>query len=148
MSKLPQETGTAGRPARPRGVTILALGVLIIAGINLLKLRQALVDWDFLRELLPISPLYLALNGLVWGFLGLALTWGLWRGQGWAPGLTRLAALLYSLYYWTDRLVLSASPANRNWPFMAVVNLSVFIMILWILSRRKTKAYFGVLHDR
>ena len=46
---------------------MLCLAVLIVAVLNLARLGQSLVDWQFLETLLPISPAYLAVTGLAAG---------------------------------------------------------------------------------
>jgi len=136
------------RPTRPAGVTLLALGVLSIAGLNLLRGQQAIVAWDFLQSLPRVSPLYLASSGLVWGLLGLPLAWGLWRGYRWTPRFTLLFVGLYTLYFWLDRLLLTTEGLGVNWPCMAAINIIVILYTWWTLTRPKTRAYFGVRHDR
>ncbi|HEX7974228.1 MAG TPA: hypothetical protein VF498_07455 [Anaerolineales bacterium] len=132
---------------RPFRVTLLALGVLSIAALHLLRLGQAVQEWIFLSGLLPISPLYLALSGLAWGLVGLALASGLWLGKHWAPRLTRLAVPAYGLYYWLDRLLLVNPVVWRtNLPFTAAATLALLVVIFWILSGRKVKAFFGEIY--
>jgi hypothetical protein len=134
---------------RPLGVTLLALGVLSIASLNLLRLVDAVRLWEFLSKLLPISPLYLALTGLIAGGAGLILAWGLWKGRGWAPRFTRLASLAYMIYYWLDRLLLSNADSRRsNLPFSIGATLVLLALVFWILSRPKAKAFFGDDHER
>lgn len=132
---------------RPFRVTLLALGVLSIAVLNLFRLVQTIQEWSFLSGLLTIPPLYLALSGLGWGLVGLVLAGGLWLGRPWAPRLTRLASLAYCLYYWLDRLLL-VNPAiwRTNLPFTAGATLILLIIVLWILSVRKVKAFFGEIY--
>jgi len=134
---------------RPLGVTLLACLVLIVAVINIIRLVEILQGWAFLVELLPFSPAYLALTGLVWGVVGLSLTWGIWQGQSWAPLFTGLAMLTYSVYYWVDRLLMPGNTdRNSNWPFAASVNLLVLAWGFWILSRRKSRNFFGEMYER
>jgi uncharacterized membrane protein (DUF2068 family) len=131
------------RPKRPRGVTLLALGVLIIAVLNLTRLLTAIRIWLFLEEILPFSGLYLIATGLIWAGSGLPLFWGLWRGLSWAPDFCWIAAIAYLIYYWLDRLLLANHPGRQaNLPFAAGASLVVILLIYWILSRPKTKAYF------
>lgn len=144
-----QSTISNHKPPRPLSVTLLALGVLSIAGLNLLRLVDALRLWDFLSKLLPIPPLYLALTGLGASGFGLVLAWGLWRAKRWAPSFTRLAALAYAIYYWLDRLVLSNADSRRaNQPFAAGATVILLALVFWILSRPKAKAFFGDNYDR
>lgn len=126
---------------------MLACGVLTIAVINLIRFIQTINQWEFLSELLPIPPLYVAVSGLTWGLIGSPLAWGLWRGRRWAPTLTRLAALAYTLYFWSNRLWLSTNDSRTNWPFAAATNIVLFSIVLWVLSRRKAKTH-GEMYDR
>jgi hypothetical protein len=119
--------------------------VLTLAGINLLRFALALQQWAFLSSLLPVSPLYLSASGLIWAVAGLALVWGLWLGRGWAVRGTQAAALAYSLYFWLDRIFIAEGP-GRNWPFALAVNVFLLFIVFWVLSNRKAKAYFGVMH--
>ena len=147
MESAPQLTLTNGPKSRPLSVTLLILGVLIMSAINLFGFAQAVLNWEFYKELLPLSPLYLAMSGLIWGLAGLPLVWGLWFGHAWAPRSTLFFALAYTLYYWLDRLLLSTNAGGSNWPFAVVTNVSLILIIYWILYRPRAKAFFGVAND-
>ena len=134
--------------ARPLSVTLLIVVVLIFTGLNLLRLILTIQSWKFLAGLLPVSPWYLALTGLVWTFLGCALIWGLWFRLSWAPNVTRMLSGFYILYYWVDRLfVADRSGLEASWPFSLVICLVLFLWILWLLNRRRIRNYFGASHD-
>jgi hypothetical protein len=134
------------KPKRPRGVTLLALGVLIIAVLNLTRLLAAIRLWLFLEEILPFSGLYLIATGLIWAGFGLPLSWGLWRGLSWAPGFCRISAVAYLIYYWLDRLLLANHPGREaNLPFAAGASLVGILLVYWILSRRSSKAFFRLI---
>jgi hypothetical protein len=132
---------------RPLSVTFLALGVLTLAGFNLLRFIVSLQQWDFLDSLLSVHPLYIATTGLVWAAAGLVLTWGLWFGRGWSVRGAQAGVLLYSLYYWLDRLLVASVSGGYNWPFAVGVNIVLVGLVFWILSNRKAKAFFGAMHD-
>jgi hypothetical protein len=131
---------------RPLSVTFLALGVLTLAGFNLLRFVVSLQQREFLDSLLTVHPLYITATGLVWAVVGFALTWGLWFGKGWSVRGTQAAALLYSLYFWLDRLLVASNDSRYNWPFAGIVNVLLVVLIFWILSNRKAKAFFGAMH--
>jgi hypothetical protein len=132
------------RPRRPSNITLLAILFLFIALLYLARLMECLAQWAFLNDLLPFSPAYLALTGLVWGFAGVALAFALWFGLCWAPRFTAITVLVYSVYYWMEYTLLVDHDARTvNWPFLAVVNLVALLWIFWVLSRPRAKYYFG-----
>lgn len=137
------------RPRRPFGVTLLALVVLIFSALNLLRLLQAIQKWDLLASLLPISPAYLVLSGLLWTVVGLPLAWGIFRGWRLAYYLSPVILIGYSLYLWADRLLLSGyAERQENWPIVAALNIFVLAWSLWVLTRPKAKVYFGEKDER
>ena len=139
------------KPKRPFNVTLFALGVLTITVLNLLRLVMVLVQWKFLSGLPGLSPLYLALSGLIWTLAGLPLFWGIWSGRSWAPGLAQALVMTYALYYWIDWVfVAERTPGSTNsagfptnWPFLASITFVIFAYTAWLFRRRKTRAFFG-----
>jgi hypothetical protein len=128
---------------RPFRVTILAVGVLSIAGFNLLRLIQTLRQWKFLVDLPGFSPVYVATTGFIWFVVGLPLFWGLWRGHAWAARFTPGFAAVYALYYWLDHLlVANRAVALVNWPCAAVLTILLMAFVLWVLTRRKSQDFF------
>lgn len=140
----------AGRssPQRPFSVTLLTLGVLSIAGFNIVRGYQAIRQWDFISEYLSVSPVYLASSGLIWGTAGLVICAAVWLHLRWARRATMAFALVYSLYYWIDRLLVSSDKPGTNFLFAVIFNFALLVSILWVLSRPTAKAYFGVMHER
>jgi hypothetical protein len=128
-------------PPRPLSVTILALGVLTIAGFNLIRFYQAIQLWDFLSEFPTVSTPYLAASGLVWGLAGLALAWGLWRGYALARRFTLIFAVAYTLYYWIDRLWVGQPGLSANLPFTAGLNIILLLVTSWILNRPRARTF-------
>lgn len=148
------ETAAAGnlQNRRPRSVTFLAFGVLTIASLNLLRWALVLREWKFLSGWPGISPAYLLLTGLVWSVIGLPVGAGLWRGKPWAVRRLSVLVGVYSLYFWLERLFLYDRPASapgfqpflpENWGFLVGSNLFSLVLVWWILSRPKTKVFFG-----
>lgn len=142
------------RVVRPAGVTLLALGVLSIAGLNLVRFILTITRWHFLNNLPGLSPLYLALSGLIWSLVGIPLFWSLWRGLGWAPRLLETVMLTYAAYYWLDRIFLEEHMVSGtqgtleaflplNWPFTITITALIMLITVWILSRQRTKDFFG-----
>ena len=155
-SPIEPSAGIASPPrSRPGSVTILAMGVLIITIINLSRLILSITYWDFLVSWPGVSPLYMALTGLIWTLSGSLLLWGLWRAKNWAPRLMQAVVLTYALYYWLDHIFLVDHPMNGamgaqrallpvNWQFAVVVTVVCLVYTVWMLRRPKVKAYFGL----
>ncbi len=140
---------------RPWSVTLLMAIVLIITAINLIRLVLSVRYWNFLGTRSGISPIYLAVTGLVWSIAGIFLVWGLWKAKTWAPRLMQAVTLTYALYYWLDHIFLMDHGVSGgtgavsmilplNWQFSAGVTVLFLVFIAWTLSRVKVKAYFGL----
>jgi hypothetical protein len=142
MSNNPPDPDRLVSPPRPLSVTFLALGVLTIAGLNLIRFYQSIQLWGFLSEFPTVSPLYIAASGLVWGVAGLALAWGLWRGYAPARRLTLIFVAAYTLYYWIDRLWVGKPGLSANLAFSAGLNLVLILLTVWILTRPRARTFF------
>lgn len=130
--------------ARPKSVTLLIVLVLIMGVINIVRFIQTIKLWEFLLEILSISPVYLALTGFLWGFMGLILALGLFRGKKWAAKLMLFVPVFYFVYVWIDRLLIRVPASkNSNNPFVAGLSVLLLLLVYWTLSRKKVKAYFG-----
>jgi hypothetical protein len=134
-------------PKRPFNVTLIVLGVLIIAVINLDRLVQSIQMWDFLAQLPGVSPFYIAVSGLWWTLTGFLLTVCLWRGMRIAYNLLPLAGVLFIMYTWLDSSLVGGQFDfvfdNATWPFKAGLSLLALVLLFWTLSSSKAKAYFG-----
>jgi len=129
---------------RPFSVTLLAWVVLIMALLSWLRLFEVIRQWKYLQSITPAPPvLYLALTGLIWGSAGTALVWGLILGRSWIPRLMRNSALIYTIYYWSDRFLV-ADPAYiiTRWPFALGLNITFLVFTFWVLGRPKTRLFF------
>ncbi len=132
-------------PKRPFSVTFLTWVVLIITSLNWLQLVEVIRRWEFLRSLDPAPPvIYLAITGLVWGLLGICLVWGLFLGRSWAPWLMQVISVIYTAYYWLDRLFFADFSAIANrWSFTLGLTITLLVFIFWLFSRPKTKEFFN-----
>ena len=135
---------------RPLSVTLLALGVLSFTGVNCLRFIEVIRQWPLLSSLpLKTSPIFLGLTGLLWTLVGLPIFWGLWRGRPWGARGIKVLMVVYAAIFWIDRLLLVQVPAGGgNWPFLLIANLVVWFIVLWVLSRKPVKKFFGEMHDR
>jgi hypothetical protein len=131
-----------GSIPRPFSVTLLAFGVLIIAGFHLVRAIQALIQWEVIASLLPGLQIYLGLSGLAWALVGLPLAWWLWRGHPRGLRLVRWISLTYALYYWLDRLLLRGGLDPVNLPFAIGLTILSLLFVFWTLSRGRVRKYF------
>ena len=149
MAEAPSSRAERRKPERPLLVTLLALVVLSITAIHLTRFINSLTAWEFLSSLTGVSPLYLALTGLVGVLVSLPLFWGLWRGHPKSPLATRILAVVYTIYEWLGRSgLIGAGGLRPSWPFAAGVTLILLIFIFWVLSRPNAKAFFGEMHEQ
>ncbi|MEA2008266.1 MAG: hypothetical protein U9O54_04025 [Chloroflexota bacterium] len=115
---MPQQTSPS-KPQCPWPVIVLALIIVVAAGIHWLKFLMAIQRWDTIESAPTlVSPLYLALSGLGWGLVSIPLVWGLWKGKPWARTGVQIAGVLYTLAAWIDSLWIAAPDVvQTRWPF-------------------------------
>ena len=128
---------------RPLGVTILIVTVLIFTSLNVLRVGSAIQYRDFLTQPQVTVPLnYLVISGSVWAGLGIALIIGTLVRQKWSIILMKICTSVYVAYYWVDRLLIAdRSSISSRWLFATGLTIALIILIFWILTRPKTKAY-------
>lgn len=130
---------------RPRSVTLLAVVIAGIAGINALGVVTAVRRYTVLRELpLSVPPAYLVLSSAVWAVVFTALALGLWRCKHWARLGTPLAWTLYVAQTWVERLALGRSNFVREaFPFHLALHLAGLALVWGLLLRRKIRQAFS-----
>ena len=133
---------------RPTSVTPIALLVLLIGGINFIRLILSLRQWNFLNDLISVSPIYLTISGAIWFLVSLMILWGFRRRERWTLSILRLSCVAYTIYYWADRILFTES-ANilKNNLFAIFVTLGLLATILWISFRENVKEYFGAANE-
>jgi hypothetical protein len=136
------------RKHRPFGVTLLNGLVLTLAVINLVRMGQALMRWQFLEGLLPFTTLYLVISGLIWGAASVGMTLLIWFGWSKAAWLSPVFLVVYSFYKWAERLLMPGYPErNMDWPFALVSNALLIAWSFWIMKRPRVTEYFEVRHE-
>jgi hypothetical protein len=125
---------------RPRFVTWLTVGVLILAAAYLTRFGASLSAPDLG---LAVPRAYLSGTGAVWGALGLGLGYGLWSGRRWAPLLLRAAGLTFLAWYWVDRLALVQSEFSRHTRlWAAAATVLVLAVVVWGIRRPDVRRFF------
>lgn len=132
---------------RPKCITIIALMVLVFTAINLIRIIQVIAQWQFLSTVLSHAPVYQLISGMVWFLGGLTILINIWRGKRSAPLLIMVGGVLYSIYYWVDRFAISSTPFDSNWLFILIINGVLLIYIIWSLTHKNTKSFFGEAYD-
>jgi len=151
------------KQSRPRGVTIIAI-LIIIAGVLSLLIGIGLVAiGPFIMNVSPnsnlgsqIEPQILGLVFVVFGAISLALgvanlvmAYGLWKGKGWAWTISiivlfiGIAVDIISLST-TSAGVLSNTGSNLLGNIVSgIVSIGISAFIAYYLYRPHVKAYFG-----
>ena len=130
---------------RPFIVTILIIMVLIFTTLNALRVNSAISSWTFLVESPVGVPIgYFAATGVFWTLAGLILALGLFIGRRLSLRLAQILILLYTIYYWSDRLWIAESNAiSVRWPFAVGLTLFILIYTFLVLSRPKVKLFLS-----
>lgn len=135
-----RDSRRAPRGPRPVAVTWLALAGLFFSAFYLGRLAFNLQPSPFP---LSVPSWYLPATGAIWGFMGLALSVGLWRGSTKAFRLAYWTVPGYLLWYWIDRLVLQRSDfAQVSYPAALLVSASFLVAVYGVLTRPSVRAYF------
>ena len=131
-----------------KGVTVLLLGVLISAGLHLLRLLYAIQNWSFLKNLLGWVVVYILVSGFSLFILSIVMIFLILnRNKNTFKYLSGYILILI-VFYWIDRLGLSIGVSNRNIPFVIALQLLTLI-VYWLLMRSKgVQVYFGAKHDK
>lgn len=143
----PAEVVRRGRPL-PIKLTLWVFVLWTLLGW--LRFIRAFGEGDLMMSLLsPGLYGYLLLAGLAWGLLGVPVLWGLLLRAGWAPLLLKIAGIFYPLSYWMERWLLWQDPyAHRNWPFMLLLTIGWFGLLIWGLRAACSRDYFTDDHKK
>lgn len=117
-------TGCLPRPSRrPFFVTIVTLGVLILATVNLAQAGISIARWEFYIQLGLSIPLPLIVaSGLVWGSIWLAAAWQLWKLVPGSIWLVPILLAAHTLFRGAMRVVFAQDQLSSG-----SVGLSVII---------------------
>jgi hypothetical protein len=132
----------SAKPRRSLLLSGLVFCLFYFSFLNWLRMIDTILEWDFLMELgLAPLPLYYVISGAVWGLAGLVAAVGLWMRQHWCLPLTAILVVIYSIWYWLERLFLTGSVFSMtNWPFtlgLTLLLLFAFLGSLYVIYRTK-----------
>jgi len=138
------ETKSNQEQGRPTGIKVLSIILFLISLFYLLKLSQVILQWSRLELLhLTITPLYLAVDSVVWCVSAIILAWGIWVARRWARPTTLIMSFLYSFVFWIDRIWIAESEGlTQRWPINLLLTILGLGMILLIVNRKSSRVYF------
>jgi len=130
---------------RPRILTIFSVIVFLFSFFHFFSTLQVFIYLQILQTLpVTISPYYLAVEGLIWGFLGLFLTWSLWTGKPWSQRAGLLLSLAYMIFFWID-LIWIAEPdiLQTRWLINLILTALGIPAVILILNLKSSRDYFS-----
>ena len=132
------------RPRRPILLTLVLWIFVLWTVLGWLRFFSAISNRALIFEFLPGWVFWYLLGaGLVWGLTGIPIIIGLVWGVAWAYKLIPMAAGLYPLLYWVERLFIWQSTlGRRNWPFMLLLTLIWIGLVVWVLRSGRVKRFF------
>jgi hypothetical protein len=86
-----------------------------------------------------LTPTIIIVSSLVWLVVGIILFGSIWQRKAWANRLLFGAASGYSVWYWSERLILE-NP-HPNWLFAVIVNLAIITFVLFCMKSLTREAY-------
>ena len=122
--------------------------------VPLLILMSTLTIWQAVRLLTSIAwrdtlgrytpdpgPTYIGATGALWTVVGLFLLWSFWRGKRWTRRAILIAAGLYAIWIWTDRILMQAQ-LRANFPFDLLITFIFLFYTVVIVLDPHNQIYF------
>jgi hypothetical protein len=117
----------------------------MVSIFHLFNFIQFLINLQILQTLpITVSPIYLAVIGLIWGVLGLFLTWSLWTGKPWSQRAGLFLSLAYMIFFWID-LIWLAEPEvlKTRWLINLILTALGLPAVILILNLKSSRDYFS-----
>lgn len=127
--------GAGPTSKRPRRVTLFSLAVLLLgSGLNLARAAWAWRQANALADLPRSTSMSMSLlvgTSLVWSFVFVACSLGLWRLRPWGRTGTLVAVTLFHVHIWFNHVVFDRSDyARQVWPF-AIFHTLATLLVVW-----------------
>lgn len=138
------------RPRRPIVLTLIMWIFVLWTVLGWLRFFEAVANQGLISEFLQDWVFwYLLAAGLIWGLTGIPVIWGLLRGAGWTLKLLPIAATIYPLSYWLERLLLWRQPQEQgNWLFMLLLSGLWLGLVVWGMLSEKVRRFFKHTKER
>lgn len=132
------------RPRRPFLLTLLFWVFVLLSLLGWLRFGRAWLGRSIIQETTDLGTFwYLLLSGLFGGLAALPALWGMKRRAGWAPTAISVLSIIYPEIYWVERFSLWSDPtAADNWPFMTLLTLLWFGLVICALQSKRGKQFF------
>ena len=122
---------------RPFSVTLTGWVVLILTSCNAIRLWTSIAWNDVLIECsVRVAPTVSAVIAAIWVVGGVVLLWSMWRKKDWSAKFLLGMAAAYTVWYWSERLILQNPRANV--PFAVILNL-ILLVFIYFASRSLTR---------
>lgn len=122
---------------RPFSVTLTGWVVLILTSWNAIRLWTSIAWNDVLTEFsVRVAPTVSAVIAAIWVVGGVVLLWSMWRKKDWSAKFLLGMAAAYTVWYWSERLILQNPRANV--PFAVILNL-ILLVFIYFASRSLTR---------
>jgi len=123
-------------------VTLLLCLVFYITCWQAIRFSTGIAWNDTLKVYEPhFMPLYIDISGAFWTLMGLFLLWSTWQGQRWTRRAFIVAAGLYAVWVWVDRLFVQTQ-MRANWPFDLILTIVLFLFTIIVVLDPRNKIYF------
>ncbi len=116
-----------GRLKLPFRITLLLILVLITTVLSAIRAFTAIAWSGALGNYLPrLLDLYVAITGAIWSLVGGFVLWSIWRGARYSRLAVLLAAAVYAVWAWIDRLLIQPG-LHPNWRFDLLVTAVLLV---------------------
>ncbi len=132
----------------PFFVTIVFIGVLITGSVHLVGSIESVRQWATLQELVGNIALYILVSNLLLLLAALGVLIGFWSRSKKARWFLLGYYILFLAFYWLDRLAFFQNKDFTRLPFGIGFQLLIGLFIVFGISRKSVKAYFGEINAR
>lgn len=125
--------------SHPITVILIAGYFSLLAIWNILRMGEAIFFWATLGKY-GAHPMYISISGGLWAGGCIALVVGLWKSRFWAWVASLIGVIGHYVWFWADRLFIQGR--NQNWPFVLTTSTISLIIIIFLLTHKRTHGYF------
>ncbi len=126
----------------PLRVTLWIVLVVILTAWQAVRLATGIAWSVRLNQFATFpGPIYISVIGAIWTATGVFLLWSRWKRQPWTRLAVLIAAALYAVWDWIDRLFIQ-SQIRANWPFALLTTIVLLVFTAWVILDPRNKSHF------